>query len=56
MSEKLTLKQKMTHYTSDFINIEKLIFKFITCCILQIYIKVLCNKHNKKNKPLDDLF
>ena len=30
MGEKLTLKQKMTRYTSDFKNIEKLIFNVIT--------------------------
>ena len=30
MGEKLTLKQKMTRYTSDFKNIENLIFDVIT--------------------------
>lgn len=30
MGEKLTLKQKMTRYTSDFKNIENLIFNVIT--------------------------
>ena len=34
MGEKLTLKQKMTRYTSDFKNIESLIFNIILYCEL----------------------
>ena len=36
MGEKLTLKQKMTRYTSNFKNIENLIFNVINYCMYLI--------------------
>ena len=45
MGEKLTLKQKMTRYTSNFQNIENLIFNAISYTSWHYYVKFLCDCH-----------